>query len=228
MPSKRILVVEDDPAIFKVLKDVLANEGFESTWVELISEARKVLKSTIFSAIILDVKLPDGNGFTFCKEIKQNYDIPVIFLTAQNTEADILRGLDIGDDYVEKPFKSITSVARRIKNIIKREEEPKSTSRDSKFDWDDDKKIITYKGKRLTLAPLEKLILRYLIMRPGRVISREEFIDNCWPVNPNIKSDKVVDVYISNIRNAIKDIDPKINKFQIITTRSKEGFMLKE
>ena len=92
----------------------------------------------------------------------------------------------------------------------------------------DDKKIITYKGKRLTLAKLERKILEYLIMRPGRVISREEFIDNCWPVNPNIKSDKVVDVYIFKIRNAIKAIDPQINKFQIITTRSGEGFMLEE
>ena len=228
MPSKRILVVEDDPAIFEALKHVLADEGFESTWVELISKARKALKFTIFSAIILDVELPDGNGFVFCEEIKQTYDIPVIFLTVRSTERDILRGLDIGDDYVEKPFKSITSVARRIKNIIKREEEPKSTANDSKFHLDEDKKIITYKGKRLTLAKLERKILEYLIMRPGRVISREEFIDNCWPVNPNIKSDKVVDVYISKIRNAIKAIDPQINKFQIITTRSGEGFMLEE
>ncbi len=228
MDGKRILIVEDDPAIAKPLKIVLAEAGFEWTWVELISKAREALKSPIFSAIILDVKLPDGNGFDFYEEIRKKNDIPILILTSQKTEADQIRGAHLSpDDYVEKPFTSAALVIK-VKNIIKKRQEPKSTASDSKFHWDEDKKVITYKGKRLTLAPLERKILGYLIMRPGRVLSRDEFINKCWPVNSNINSLQVVDVHISNIRNAIKDIDPQINKFQIITTVSKEGFMLKE
>jgi len=233
MDGKRILIVEDDPAIAKPLKIVLAEAGFEWTWVELISKAREALKSPIFSAIILDVKLPDGNGFDFYEEIRKKNDIPILILTSQKTEADQIRGAHLSpDDYVEKPF-TTAGLVIKIKNIIKKRqelkrlEEPKSTASDSKFDLDEGKKIIKYKGKRLTLAPLEYKILRHLIMRPGRVFSRDEIISACWPDDPNI-FDRTVDAHIKKIRKAIKDIDPKINKFQIITTKSKQGFMLEE
>ena len=160
--------------------------------------------------------------------LRKKNDIPILILTSQKTEADQIRGAHLSpDDYVEKPFTSAALVIK-VKNIIKKRQEPKSTASDSKFHLDEDKKIIAYKGKTIKLAPLEYKILRHLITSPGRVLSREEFINKCWPVNSNIDSVKVVDVYISNIRNAIKDIDPKINKFQIITTRSGEGFMLEE
>ena len=118
MEGKRILVVEDDPAIAKPLKIVLAEAGFEWTWVELISKAREALKSPIFSAIILDVQLPDGNGFDLYEEIRKTNDIPILILTSQKTEANQIRGAHLSpDDYVEKPFTSAALVIK-VKNII--------------------------------------------------------------------------------------------------------------
>jgi two-component system catabolic regulation response regulator CreB len=226
MPSKQILVVEDDPKIAETLIHVLNEQGFEATRVATILEAREALGNNLFSAIVLDVKLPDGNGFDFCKELRKTNDIPILFLTSISDEVDKIVGLEIGaDDYVTKPF-SPREVSARLKAIIKRVQEPIPVNQNTQFKVDEEKKRITYKDQLIETRPIEYEILKLLIKRPGRVFSREEIIDYCWPDDPNMDSNRTVDTHIKTIRKNIGAIDPKTDPKSIIKTSSKVGFYL--
>ena len=226
MPGKQILVVEDGPSIAETLVHVLNEQGFEAIRVATILEARDALKINVFSAIVLDVGLPDGNGFDFCKELRKNNEIPVLFLTARSDEVDKIVGLEIGaDDYVTKPF-SPREVSARLKAIIKRVQEPISVDQNIQFKVDEEKKRITYKGKLVETRPIEYEILKLLIKRPGRVFSRDEIIDYCWPDEPNMDSNRTVDTHIKTIRKKIGSIDPQTDPKSILKTSSKLGFYL--
>jgi len=228
MPSKQILVVEDEPSIAETLVHVLSEQGFEATRVATILEARETLGNNIYSAIVLDCGLPDGNGFDFCKEIRKTNEIPILFLTARSDEVDKIVGLEIGaDDYVTKPF-SPREVSARLKAIIKRVKEPMSFGQDILFKVDEEKKRITYKGQLIETRPIEYEILRLLIKRPGRIYSREEIISHCWPDDPNMDSNRTVDTHIKTIRKKIREIDPKTDPKSILKTSSKLGFYLTE
>ena len=226
MPDKQILVVEDEPKIAETLIHVLNEQDFEATRVATILEAREALIVNVFSAIVLDVKLPDGNGFEFCKELRKTNDIPILFLTSISDEVDKIVGLEIGaDDYVTKPF-SPREVSARLKAIIKRVQEPIPVNQNIQFKVDEEKKRITYKGKLIETRPIEYEILKLLIKRPGRVFSRDEIIDYCWPDNPNMDSNRTVDTHIKTIRKKIGEIDPQTDPKSILKTSSKEGFYL--
>ena len=226
MSEKQILVVEDDPKIAETLVHVLNAQGFEATRVATILEAREALTVNVFSAIVLDVKLPDGNGFEFCKELRKTNDIPILFLTSISDEVDKIVGLEIGaDDYVTKPF-SPREVSARLKAIIKRVREPISVNQNIQFKVDEEKKRITYKDQLIETRPIEYEILKLLIKRPGRVFSRNEIIDYCWPDNPNMDSNRTVDTHIKTIRKKIGEIDPQTDPKSILKTSSKEGFYL--
>ena len=227
MPAKRILVVEDEPSIAETLVHVLQEQGFDTTRVARISEAREAIKNTTFSAIVLDVGLPDGNGFDFCKELRKKNDIPVLFLTARSDEVDKIVGLEIGaDDYVTKPF-SPREVSARLKTILKRVRDPKlSNELGSKFYLDKDKKKITYNGKSLQTTPIEYKILKLMIEKPGHVFSRDEIMDRCWDESSNMSLDRTVDTHIKTIRKKLKDIDPKTDPKEILKTYTGTGFYL--
>ena len=226
MPSKQILVVEDEPKIAETLIHVLNEQDFEATRVATILEAREALQVNVFSAIVLDVKLPDGNGFEFCKELRKTNDIPILFLTSISDEVDKIVGLEIGaDDYVTKPF-SPREVSARLKAIIKRVKEPIPVNQNIQFKVDEEKKRIAYKGQLIETRPIEYEILKLLIKRPGRVFSRDEIIDYCWPDNPNMDSNRTVDTHIKTIRKKIGEIDPQTDPKSILKTSSKEGFYL--
>ena len=226
MPDKQILVVEDEPKIAETLIHVLNEQNFEATRVATILEAREALKINVFSAIVLDVKLPDGNGFEFCKELRKTNDIPILFLTSISDEVDKIVGLEIGaDDYVTKPF-SPREVSARLKAIIKRVKEPIPVNQNIQFKVDEEKKRITYKDQLIETRPIEYEILKLLIKRPGRVFSRDEIIDYCWPDNPNMDSNRTVDTHIKTIRKKIGEIDPQTDPKSILKTSSKEGFYL--
>ena len=219
-------MVEDEPKIAETLIHVLNEQDFEATRVATILEAREALKVNVFSAIVLDVKLPDGNGFEFCKELRKTNDIPILFLTSISDEVDKIVGLEIGaDDYVTKPF-SPREVSARLKAIIKRVKEPIPVNQNIQFKVDEEKKRIAYKGQLIETRPIEYEILKLLIKRPGRVFSRDEIIDYCWPDNPNMDSNRTVDTHIKTIRKKIGDIDPQTDPKSILKTSSKEGFYL--
>ena len=117
---KKILLVEDNETIIMGLKYSLEQEGFEVLSAKNTKERKEKLKQEKVHLILLDVSLPDGNGFDICKEIKQNSDIPVIFLTAQDEETSVVLGLDLGaDDYIVKPFRTRELISR-INSVLRR------------------------------------------------------------------------------------------------------------
>ena len=227
MSIKSILVVEDEPNIAAPLIRVLKEQGFDAMRVATIFEAKDAMKNNNFSAIVLDIGLPDGNGFDFCKELRKSNNIPILFLTALSDEVDKIVGLEIGaDDYMTKPFSS-REVSAKLKAILRRVKEHTSDSLDSKFKIDDEKKRITYKGDKVSTSNLEYKILKLLIESPGRVFSRDEIMDNCWD-DSVMSLNRTVDTHIKTIRKKIKDIDPQIDPKKILKTHTGTGFYLDE
>ena len=231
MYSKEILLVEDEPNTAEILVHLLKNEGFLPTMVETISDARVSIRKVDFAAIILDVGLPDGNGFDFCREIRKTSKTPILFLTSQNSVDKQTIGLQMADDYVVKPFENKV-VLERIKNIIKRKGGPESSAKDSKFHLDGDRKKITYQGETIETTPAEYKVLGLFITNPGKVYSRQSIYNYCWPDDPEIKRKdsylRTVDTHIKTIREKMSKIDPQVKPDSIIKTRIKEGYSLDE
>jgi two-component system catabolic regulation response regulator CreB len=188
-------------------------------------EVLPLLAKDTIHLIILDIGLPDTNGFDLCKEIQKRHAIPIIFLTARTDEIDRVVGLEIGaDDYVVKPFSPrelsarVKAVLRRTKPVLEAPSPPRA------FQVDESKCQIAYYGRRLDLSRYEYKILKTFIRRPGQVFSRDQLMDFVWD-DPGASLDRTVDAHIKNIRAKLKiiksDLDP------IITHRGL-GYSLKE
>ena len=232
MSRNRILLVEDEPHIAEPLTLTLNKEGLDPTRVGTISDAREAYKNNTFDLIILDVGLPDGLGFDFCKEIRGNGDnIPIIFLTSFSAEVDEVRGLSIGaDDYVKKPFSAI-ALSMRIKKILVKKEEKNSTPSLSplQLHLDEAKKRITFKGENLNLSSIELSILSLLLKRPGQVYSPDQIIAQCWVKGGENVNNEAVAFHIKNIRKKFEDIDPKIDaKKDILVNHVGLGYSVKD
>lgn len=218
----RILIVDDEKDIAETVEFALQKEGMLSSRAATAGEARKLLGEEEFRLIILDVGLPDENGFDFIKSLRRDSDLPVIFLTARTDEMDRVLGFELGgDDYVQKPF-SPRELTARVKAVLKRslsgKEEPPL------FQIEENKLIIRYRGQALQLSRYEYKILKLLIARPGWVYSREKIMDLVWD-EPEESFDRTIDTHIKTIRGKLKQIDPD---FDPIVTRRGEGYALRE
>ena len=205
---KKILLVEDNETIILGLKYLLEQENFEVTVTKSLKETEKVIKTTKFDLALLDVTLPDGNGFKICKMIKQIEKTAVIFLTARDEETNVVLGLDMGaDDYVTKPFRSRELVSR-INSVLRRYESNDSksnilTHKNIKIDVKLEK---VYKGnEEIFLTSLEYKILLMLFSNKDRLITREELLDKIWDIAGNFVNDNTLTVYIKRIREKLGD-----------------------
>ncbi|MDD2769310.1 MAG: two-component system response regulator CreB [Methylococcus sp.] len=210
---KRILIVEDEPAIADTLVYALADAGFEPVHAELARTAIARLKSEAFSLAIFDVGLPDGDGFDLCRELRRFSDLPVIFLTARGDEIDRIVGLEIGaDDYVTKPF-SPREVVARVRVILRRQSpamfaENASSGRETiPFELDGDSGRIRYRDRLLELTRYEFLLLKLLIEHPERIFSREQLLEQVWS-DPAEVFDRTVDTHIKTLRAKLRAVDP--------------------
>ena len=224
MIPKKILVVEDEPSIADALMYGLEKEGFLPTRVATLAEAREANLAFDFAAIILDVGLPDGNGFDYCKELRKDSDIPVIFLTARNDEIDRIVGLEIGaDDYVTKPF-SPREVTARLKAIFRRVGTLEQAVVHSDFDVSLEKRRIMFKGVALELSRYEFGILSLLLKRSGQVYSRHQIMEHVWET-PDMSLERTVDTHIKSIRAKLKAIDPNDD---FLRTHRGVGYSIKD
>jgi DNA-binding response OmpR family regulator len=233
MSRNRILVVEDEPHIAEPLADRLIQEGLDPTRVATIADARNAYDNNTFDLIILDVHLPDGSGFDFCKEIRRGGDkIHIIILTALSDEIDEVRGLEIGaDDYVKKDTVSLKALSIKIKNYLTKNRDTESRPCLSHLQLvvDKNKKRITFKGKNLELTSREYSILSLLCKYPGQPYSPEEIIDKCWEGDITELNSQAVAFHIKNIRKKIKAIDPQTNpEKDVLVNQVGIGYALKE
>jgi len=233
MLGNRILLVEDEPHIAQALTHALNEESLDPTRVGTISDARESYKNNTFDVIILDVGLPDGNGFDFCREIRKNGDnIHIIILTNRSDEINEVRGLEIGaDDYIKKDSFSAIALAIKIKNLLTKKEEKNSTPSLSplQLHLDEDKKRITFKGENLNLSSIELSILSLLLKRPGQKYSPDQIIAQCWVKGGENVNNEAVAFHIKNIRKKIEAVDPKIDaKKDILVNHVGLGYSVKD
>lgn len=209
----KILIVEDDESIRLGLKYYLEQESYETVLAANKKEAIKQFSSDII-LVLLDINLPDGNGFEILKDFKKERDIPIIFLTANDLEVSIVMGLDMGaDDYITKPFKARELVSR-IKSVLRRTSNQSESSIITIHDITIDlKQAKVFKnGIDVMLTALEYKILLVLALNPRTVFSREKILADIWDVNEDYVNDNTLTVYIKRIREKIEDnlSEPKI------------------
>jgi two-component system, OmpR family, catabolic regulation response regulator CreB len=230
-----ILIIEDEGGIVDNIVYALKTEGYNTKWCSTGIEGLEEVKKIEISLVLLDVGLPDINGFELFKDIKQIRDVPVIFLTARSEEIDRVVGLEIGaDDYVTKPF-SPRELTARVKAVLRRiqpahqEPDEESKGKDKPhpkfpFRYDDKKNAIFYKGVQLQTSRYEYRLLKILIDHPGWVYSREQLMEKAWE-EPDMSELRTVDAHIKNLRRKLKAITPDCDP--IITHRG-SGYALKE
>ena len=204
---KKILLIEDNEAIIMVLKYSLEQENFQVISAKTAKESKEKLDNKNIDIVLLDVSLPDGNGFEICKEIKEKNDIPIIFLTAQDEETSIVLGLDLGaDDYIVKPFRTRELISR-IKSVLRRygkkEENNIIQYKDIKIDTISAK---VYKNnKEIIFTSLEYRILLMLFTNQNKLITREQLLEKIWDIAGNFVNDNTLTVYIKRIREKLED-----------------------
>ena len=195
----KILLLEDNEAIAKGLKYSLEQKGFEVVHLPRASGVED-LSVGQFDIAVLDVNLPDGNGFDVYRNYVKPAEVPAIFLTARDTEDDIVRGLEIGaEDYVTKPF-STRELMARINKILGKSRKT-VTFGDCVFDMD--KPEVTKDGKVVEMTGLEMKILKYFCANSGRAVSRDAIIEKIWEWTGNDVNDNTVTVYIKRLRSKL-------------------------
>lgn len=210
---KKILLVEDNETIIMGLKYTLEQEGFEVETAKNIVSAKSKIKKQEYDLYLLDITLPDGEGFEICKDIKEKSNSPVIFLTAKDEETDVVQGLDMGaDDYVVKPFRTRELISR-INSVLRRYE--KNTNSENQIKCQniiiDNNTAKVYKdGQEIILTSLEYKILLLLFNNKNILVTREQILDKIWDVAGNFVNDNTLTVYIKRIREKIGDKDGKI------------------
>lgn len=205
---KKILLIEDNETIIKGLKYSLEQEGFEINLAINIKEAKEKIVANKYNLIILDITLPDGNGFKLCEYIKSNIDTPIIFLTAKDEEQDVVKGFDLGaEDYVIKPFRTRELISR-INNVLRRYE-TKDTNilQSGNIIIDLDANRVFINEQEVIFTALEYKIIILLFNNMGKTITREKILDKIWDAAGNFVNDNTLTVYIKRIREKLGEED---------------------
>lgn len=202
-----IFLLEDDEAVGIGLCYSLNNEGYNVTHAKSVSQAMKIIKSKKFALYILDLTLPDGNGYDVCKKIKSHGDLPVIFLTAYDDEVNVVMGFELGaDDYISKPFR-VKELMLRIKSVLRRyNKDFKSGVINIKNLEVNTNEAKVYKdGKEIVLTALEYRLLLILLNNRGVVMSRKKLLENIWDVTGDFVEENTLTVYIKRLRDKIEE-----------------------
>ncbi len=203
----KLLLVEDSPMIIRGLQYTLEQAGYEVVVCMSRRMADDRLAKMKFDVAILDVNLPDGSGFDLCRQLKEETDIPVIFLTARDEESDVVMGLELGaDDYILKPFRNRELISR-IETVLRRSGKTRKVFRVGDVEIDVETDQVTVKGKKAEFTQLEYKILYMLMQNAGQILTREQIMDRIWDISGNFVEDNTLTVYIKRIRQKLGDSD---------------------
>ena len=225
-PEARLLVVDDEPNIRELLSTSLRYAGFEVTAAANGREALDAAEEFQPDLAVLDVMLPDMDGFTVTRRLRSaGRHFPVVFLTARDGTEDKITGLTVGgDDYVTKPF-SLDEVVARIRAVLRRTaslDDDAAVLRVDDLELDDDAHEVRRGGEVVDLSPTEFKLLRYLMMNPNRVLSKAQILDHVWEYDFNGDAG-IVESYISYLR---RKIDPHSSE-PLIQTKRGVGYLLR-
>ena len=210
----KLLLVEDDKNIIENLIRFLRSEGFSVTPARGQAEALELLSKESFDLVLLDVSLPDGNGFILCPEIKRSFSVPVIFLTASGDELSTLTGFELGaDDYIAKPFRPRELVSR-IRNILRLTGGAGSVITMGNVTVDTVKGLALKNGRDVGLTALEYRLLLVLLNNRGIPLSRGQLLESIWDIAGDFVNDNTLTVYIKRLRDKLEDDaqEPKLIK----------------
>lgn len=224
---KLILIVEDEPAIADNIAFAVETESMTPLHAATAGGAWTLLQNNPIDLVVLDVGLPDENGFDFCRRIRAASQVPIVFLTARKEEIDRIVGLELGaDDYMAKPFSPreltarIRAILRRTTGYVQKQGGPEP---EPLFSVDQKTKTIYHKGKALNLSRYEFRMLELMIRHPGQVYSRDQLMDYAWE-EPDASYDRTVDTHIKTLRSKLRKVDPDSDCLQ---TRRGFGYCLK-
>lgn len=207
----KILIIEDDETLNEGIAMTLEGDETQVLRAGCLSEGKRLFEEQKPDLILLDVNLPDGNGFAFCKELRQRSDVSIIFLTANDMELDIVRGLELGgDDYITKPF-SLMVLRARVRTVLRRRSESGTGRRHGKetelFYSDDlvldfDTMSFTKGGEAVLLSRIEQKLLKLLIQNRGQTLSKELLMDKVW--GEDFVEDHALTVTIKRLRDKLQ------------------------
>ena len=201
----KILLVEDDGQIAAYLGELLRAEGFDTQIACSKKEAGECLLAQAFDLVLLDVSLPDGNGFSICAEIKREYEIPVIFLTASGDEYSVVAGLDMGaDDYIAKPFRPRELISR-IRSVLRRCKKEQRILSCGDLKVNVSSATVTKGEKELFLSALEYRLLLLLLQNKGQILTRNQLLEEIWDASGEYVNDNTLSVYMKRLREKIEE-----------------------
>jgi two-component system, OmpR family, response regulator len=212
--SAHILVVDDESAITDLLSTALRYMGYQVTTAATGHEALQVASTVAPDLVVLDVMLPDIDGFEVCRKLRAARDfVPVIFLSARDSEDDRITGfVRGGDDYVTKPF-SLEELTLRIGALLRRVRADGAGGgarlRYRDLEMDEDRHQVWRAGREVQLSPTEFRLLRYFLLNPDRVLSKQQILDHVWQYDFN-GEDNVVETYVSYLRRKIDADEPRL------------------
>lgn len=217
----RILLVEDEGAIAQTVEFALRAAGFEVAHALTARAALRLAAASPFDLAVLDVGLPDLDGYALCTELRRARELPVIFLTARDGEADRVHGLELGgDDYIAKPF-SLRELVARVRAVLRRGQ---GAAPASGFSHDPEGHRIHYRGRLLELTRYEYRLLAALLQRPGAILTRAQLLDRAWGADSD-STDRTVDTHIKTLRAKLREIDPDADP---IRTQRGLGYSLEQ
>ena len=223
---KNILLVEDDMPLAMATAFALETENFQVTHAKSLADAEAALTNTVFSLILLDVNLPDGNGYSFCQMVRaKGYTLPIIFLTALDEEVNVVQGLEVGgDDYIAKPFR-VRELISRIKANIRRYDTSISSSDEiilGPFKIDTKSHKVSHREDVLSLTPSEYRLFLSLVQHKNQVLTRSQLLEQLWDIDGDFVDDNTLSVYVKRLREKLGD-----DKDYISTIRG-VGYMISE
>ncbi len=200
-----IFLLEDDKILSKGISIALEKDGHHVTTAYGYVEALQKYTLKKYDLFLLDINLPDGNGMNFCQKIRQTSQLPVLFLTANDTEEDMLKGYDVGcDDYISKPF-SIDVLRRKVSAILKRTITETARIQYKDLEVDMEKCLVLLNGEEVHLSATEYKLLCYLIQHKGTVVTKTMLLENLWDKDGNFIDDNTLRVNIKRLRQKLKD-----------------------
>ena len=204
----KILLLEDDLSLINGLSFAFRKQGFELAVVRTLKEANELWGEGKYDLLVLDVSLPDGTGYEFCKKVRQVSKVPIIFLTASDEEMNIIMGLDIGgDDYITKPFK-LGVLVSRINALLRRAKGFNSTDTELQSNGI---KVLMLQGqvfkneKLIDLTAAEYKLLCLFMKNPNVVLTKEQILDKLWDCEGNYIDSSTLTVYMRRLRMKIED-----------------------
>lgn len=206
----KILLVEDNEAIIMGLQYLLEQEGYACRIARRRREAERMVAGEPPDLMLLDIGLPDGDGYQLCETLRRQYTFPVIFLTAREEEEDVVRAFDLGaDDYIIKPFRNRELISR-IKNVLRRGSKEREVLRCGGIALEAESGKVWVNGEEVTLTRLEYRILSSMMACPGKLFTRDEILSDIWDLSGNFVNDNTLSVTIKRLREKLGDTEGRI------------------